>query len=439
MLERDDLSSNRHRSSLPLEHDLFRKPVSSPDQVRAKLFRDLALELDNVASAGLATLEIHQVKRPVRLIHRFAGHLSGEGCLNDCSRQKPDGERRSHEQSLALELVQEAALEVTEIAHLRPEKEAGSNGAGNRARDYECGLVLPLRRPADVWVELVDANGFGLEQQVTGDEQLVRQQFLVGIKLELDAECILAIAARLGVTAPFRLGGDRQPEGKDPAIEDPVLRLGEEAVEGTVIPVVEIGNAANPVVGQKRSRRDREIVDDAVFEFALVLQRGEGPGPFAEPSDRIVFDFALAGPLGVCPFGEAEDVTRVDAGLASVAALAAFAAAARISAHIAPFSAAAFPAAKLSALATFAAAAGARLLLGFGAISCGLVRHGARREKAFRSAGAAFAAFSTFPSFAAGPANLSERHRTLGGAVRVRRLLRERRGGRSGKCNRADA
>ena len=37
--ERDDFSSNRHRAQLLLEHDLFRKPVPTPDQVRGRLFR----------------------------------------------------------------------------------------------------------------------------------------------------------------------------------------------------------------------------------------------------------------------------------------------------------------------------------------------------------------------------------------------------------------
>src|SRR5215475_2505767 len=42
------------RFSLLLEHDLFRKPVPSPDQVRARLFRDHALETEAWPPEGVA-------------------------------------------------------------------------------------------------------------------------------------------------------------------------------------------------------------------------------------------------------------------------------------------------------------------------------------------------------------------------------------------------
>src|SRR5215203_6034290 len=42
------------RSGSLLEHDLFRKPASSPDQVRAKLFRDHALARRHVAFVPVA-------------------------------------------------------------------------------------------------------------------------------------------------------------------------------------------------------------------------------------------------------------------------------------------------------------------------------------------------------------------------------------------------
>src|SRR5215510_11462638 len=71
----------------------------------------------------------------------------------------------------------------------------------------------------------------------------------------------------------------------------------------------------------------------------------ERSGAFAEPPGRIVFEFALARALGVRPFGEAENITGVDAGLTAFAPFAAFAAGAaltadtRISADVAAFSA----------------------------------------------------------------------------------------------------
>src|ERR1700741_1474910 len=44
ILKRDDFSSNRHPALASLvEHDLFRKLVSTPHQVRGRLFRDHAL------------------------------------------------------------------------------------------------------------------------------------------------------------------------------------------------------------------------------------------------------------------------------------------------------------------------------------------------------------------------------------------------------------
>src|SRR5262245_47425404 len=43
-LERDDSSLNRHPALAScVKHDLFRKPLNTPDQVRGRLFRDHAL------------------------------------------------------------------------------------------------------------------------------------------------------------------------------------------------------------------------------------------------------------------------------------------------------------------------------------------------------------------------------------------------------------
>src|SRR5262245_6824903 len=45
------------RSKSCLEHDLFRKPVSSPDQVRASLFRDHALTAEHHRQLLAAALD----------------------------------------------------------------------------------------------------------------------------------------------------------------------------------------------------------------------------------------------------------------------------------------------------------------------------------------------------------------------------------------------
>src|SRR5262249_40368185 len=53
-LERDDfVFESSSRSSLLVEHDLFRKPVPTPDQVRGRLFRDHALDRPGRGSSSI--------------------------------------------------------------------------------------------------------------------------------------------------------------------------------------------------------------------------------------------------------------------------------------------------------------------------------------------------------------------------------------------------
>src|SRR5215468_9680724 len=54
---------------LELEHDLFRKPVSSPDQVRAKLFRDHPLAPDRCAVDEQTALGDDPLAGPQALEH----------------------------------------------------------------------------------------------------------------------------------------------------------------------------------------------------------------------------------------------------------------------------------------------------------------------------------------------------------------------------------
>jgi hypothetical protein len=54
-LERDDFSSHRHPApSFLLAHDLFRKPLHTPHQVRGRLFRDHALT-ENIGVRALVS------------------------------------------------------------------------------------------------------------------------------------------------------------------------------------------------------------------------------------------------------------------------------------------------------------------------------------------------------------------------------------------------
>src|SRR5262249_46436457 len=153
--------------------------------------------------------------------------LGGEGRLNEGVRQETGRESRPDEQGLAFEPVQETPLVMAEVAHLRAEKVTRSHLAGDRTRRAEGGFMLPLRhREAEIGVELPAANGFGLEQQVAGYEQPIGDQLLVDGKLELEAKRLLAVAAGLGMAAPFRLGRDRQSERKHPAVEDSVFCFG---------------------------------------------------------------------------------------------------------------------------------------------------------------------------------------------------------------------
>src|SRR5690349_23091357 len=63
----------------------------------------------------------------------------------------------------------------------------------------------------------------------------------------------------------------------------------------------------------KPGELDHEVVRDAVFDFGRVLKRCVGAFALLETSDGVVFELKLAPVLGVGTFGEAEDVTRVDA------------------------------------------------------------------------------------------------------------------------------
>ena len=76
-LEWDDFSSNRHPTPASLfEHDLFRKPLHIPDQVRDRLFRDHALG------------SRHDLPRPGRR-HRVHAQARRRACAHAGARRRP--------------------------------------------------------------------------------------------------------------------------------------------------------------------------------------------------------------------------------------------------------------------------------------------------------------------------------------------------------------
>src|SRR5690242_979104 len=86
-----------------------------------------------------------------------------------------------------------------------------------------------------------------------------------------------------------------------------------------MIAIIKLRHVADAVIGEERAKREQEVVGEPILELSLVLQSRVRSIALHEAPRGILLDLALAGPLRIRAFGEAEDVLGVDAGLAALA------------------------------------------------------------------------------------------------------------------------
>ncbi len=185
-------------------------------------------------------LEIDQVEPVLGFVRGLAGDLDRIGALQNRVRQDSGRERRSGIERPALEPVEKAPLELGQVMQLGADKEPVRERRRDGARGTEAGLALPRGEPPGFGIALADMGGLRLVNEIGGREQRVRNDFLVGIKLEFEGVAVLAVAAGFGEAVSLGPDRDRKADGMNGAVEKPVFQLGEEPVEIGRIPIVQV-------------------------------------------------------------------------------------------------------------------------------------------------------------------------------------------------------
>ena len=99
-----------------------------------------------------------------------------------------------------------------------------------------------------IHVELLSENGLGLINQVPGNKESSRDQFLISVKFELHRVAILEPSREVGIAVPFWLDGKGYSDAMNVAIEEAVLYFCKDAVETSIVPILKIRNILYPVV-----------------------------------------------------------------------------------------------------------------------------------------------------------------------------------------------
>ena len=154
---------------------------------------------------------------------------------------------------------------------------------------------------------------FRLVQKICAQIKAVFDQLEIGVELDLKLDIGHALAAGLVDAAPFRLHRKRQRQGRRrPAVEQQVSDLAENAAEGDLAAIVEIGDVADLVRGNKRPELELDVLVGREFEFELGLARAITSVTLADPRLGIKREFLLAFQADAGAFGETEHVFGFD-------------------------------------------------------------------------------------------------------------------------------